>query len=49
MKRIGERIGKLELWLKVNFEETKEKEKLFDFLGYLNTLRLLIEKVTLKY
>lgn len=41
VKRTGERIAGLELWLKANFGET------VPFLGYLNALRLQIEKVTL--
>jgi len=36
-------VGKLENWLKGNFVESGEK--MFEFIGYLNTLRLLIEKV----
>lgn len=43
MKRLGERIGKLEMWLKANYAESGEM--LFNFLGYLNTLKLLIDKV----
>lgn len=31
------------MWLKANFAENGDK--LFDFVGYLNTLRLLIGKV----
>lgn len=44
VKRAGERIGKLEVWLKGNLNDS-DSEKLFDFTGYLNTLRLLIEMV----
>lgn len=32
------------MWLKANYAENGEKN--FDFIGYLNTLRLLIEKVS---
>ena len=43
IKRLGERLGKAELWLKANFVENGEK--LFDFVGLLNTLIILIDKV----
>lgn len=45
IKRVVERIGKLELWLKVNY--TEKGKGLFDFIGFLNTLMLLIEKVSM--
>ncbi len=40
VKRTGERMATLELWLKTNFGEN------FPFIGYLNTLRIQIEKVS---
>lgn len=39
VKRSGERIARLELWLKANYGETLE------FAGYLNALRLQLERV----
>ena len=39
VKRTGERIARLELWLKANFNEN------LAFVGYLNSLRTQLEKV----
>lgn len=39
VKRTAERVARVELWLKANNKET------FEFIGYLNTLRKLVEKV----